>query len=42
MVRPELGGSEEYQLLQNRKALYRSDELGREKTKLGEYLDVSM
>lgn len=42
MVRPELGGGEEYQLLQNRKALYRSDELGREKTKLGEYLDVAM
>lgn len=42
MVRPELGGSEEYRLLQNRKVLYRSDELGREKTMLGEYLDVTM
>jgi len=42
MLVPELGGSEEYRLLQNRKALFRSDELGQEKMKLGEYLDVTM
>jgi len=42
MVRPELGGGEEYKLLQNRKVLFRSDEIGRERTNLGEYPDVSM
>ena len=42
MLTPEPGGSEEFRLMQNRKALFRSDVLGQEKTKLGEYLDVTM
>lgn len=42
MVLPEPGGGEEYRLLQNRKILFRSDEMGRERTHLGEYPDVSM
>lgn len=42
MLTPEPGGSEEFRLMQNRKALFRSDVLGQEKIKLGEYLDVTM
>ena len=42
MLSPEPGGGEEYQLIRNRKALFRSDELGRERTKFGEYPDVTM
>ena len=34
MVLPEPGGGEEYRLLQNRKILFRSDEMGRERTHL--------
>jgi len=41
MLSPEPGGSEEYQLVQNRMALFRSDERGQEKTRLGEYPDVT-
>jgi 6-bladed beta-propeller len=36
------GGGEEDRLLQNRMALFRADGLGRETTKLGDYLDVTM
>jgi len=42
MLMPEPGGGEEFRLVQNRKALFRSDELGSEKTKLGEFLDNVM
>jgi hypothetical protein len=42
MLTPEPGGSGEFRLIQNRKALFKSDELGKERTKLGEYLDVTM
>ncbi|MCU0243394.1 MAG: 6-bladed beta-propeller [Acidobacteria bacterium] len=36
------GGGEEYKLVQNRMALFRTDRTGREKTRLGEFLDVTM
>ena len=39
---PEPGGGEDFQLIQNRKALIRTDEQGEQATKLGEYLDVNM
>jgi hypothetical protein len=39
---PEPGGGEDFQLIQNRKALIRTDEQGEQATKLGEYLDVTM
>lgn len=39
---PEPGGGEDFQLIQNRKALIRTDEKGREPVRLGEYLDVNM
>jgi hypothetical protein len=42
MLTPEEGGGEEYKLMQNRMALYKTDELGMEKVRLGEYLDVTM
>ena len=42
MLTPESGGGEEFALVQNRKALFKSDELGKERTRLGEYLDVTM
>ena len=42
LLMPELGGGEEYELVQNRKALFRADELGQNRTKLGEFLDVTM
>jgi hypothetical protein len=42
MLMPEIGGGEEYELVQNRKALFRADELGQNRTKLGEFLDVAM
>ena len=41
MLMLDPGGSEEFQLMQNRKALFRSDEFGRDKIRLGEYLDVT-
>ena len=37
---PEPGGGEEYQLVQNRMALFRTDESGKERIRLGEYQDV--
>ncbi|OGD27011.1 MAG: hypothetical protein A2V57_03470, partial [Candidatus Aminicenantes bacterium RBG_19FT_COMBO_65_30] len=39
---PEPGGGEEYQLIQNRMALFRTDESGQESVRLGEYLDLTM
>jgi hypothetical protein len=39
---PEPGGGEEFELIQNRMALFRSDELGAEKVRLGEFLDGTM
>jgi hypothetical protein len=42
MLSPEWGGGEEYELVQNRMALFEADELGKEKTRLGEYLDMTM
>ena len=42
MLMPDPGGGEEFRLVQNRKALFRSDELGKEKIKLGEFLDNVM
>lgn len=36
------GGGEEYKLVQNRMALFRTDRTGREKTRLGDFLDVTM
>jgi 6-bladed beta-propeller len=42
MLFPEEGGGEEYKLIQNRMALFRTDETGKDKVPLGEYLDVTM
>jgi hypothetical protein len=42
MLTPEEGGGEEFKLVQNRMALFKSDELGNAKTPLGEYLDMTM
>ena len=42
MLFPETGGGEEYKLIQNRMALFRTDELGNGKTRLGEYLNGTM
>ncbi len=42
MLTPEEGGGEEFKLMQNRMALFKSDEFGKEKTRLGEFLDVTM
>ena len=42
MIFPQEGGGEEYTLVQNRMALFKADELGKEKVRLGEYLDVTM
>ena len=42
MLTPEEGGGEEYKLMQNRMALFKSDEFGKERTRLGEFLDVTM
>ena len=39
---PETGGGEEFKLVQNRMALFRADELGKDKAPLGEYLDATM
>ncbi|HSA96526.1 MAG TPA: 6-bladed beta-propeller [Acidobacteriota bacterium] len=38
MLTPETGGGEEFKLVQNRIALFRTDETGKEKIPLGEYL----
>jgi hypothetical protein len=42
LLYPEPGGGEAFQLIQNRMALFRTDEKGQERTDLGEYLDVTM
>ena len=42
LLTPEAGGGEEFKLMQNRMALFKSDESGRERTRVGEYLDVTM
>jgi hypothetical protein len=42
LLSPEPSGGEEFQLIQNRMALFRTDEKGQERTDLGEYLDVTM
>ena len=42
MLFAEAGGGEEYELIQNRMALFKADELGKEKVRLGEYLDMTM
>ena len=42
MLFPETGAGEEFTLVQNRMALFKTDELGKVKTPLGEYLDVTM
>jgi hypothetical protein len=42
LLTPEEGGGEEFKLMQNRMVLFKSDELGNEKSRLGEYLDVTM
>jgi hypothetical protein len=42
MLTPEEGGGEEYKLMQNRMVLFKSDEFGKERTRLGEFLDVTM
>ncbi len=42
MLSPDPGGGEELKLVQNRKALFRTDELGEERTLLGEYPDVTV
>jgi hypothetical protein len=42
MLFPEMGGGEEFKLIQNRMALYKTDELGQVKTRLGEYLNGTM
>jgi hypothetical protein len=42
MLYPETGGGEEFKLVQNRMALFRTDELGKVRTPLGEYLSVTM
>ena len=42
MLFPETGGGEEFKLIQNRMALFRTDELGKVKTRLGEYLNGTM
>jgi hypothetical protein len=41
LLYPEAGG-EEYELVQNKMALFKTDELGRVKVRLGEFLDVTM
>jgi len=42
MLIPETGGGEEFKLIQNRMALFKTDELGNVKTRLGEYLNGTM
>jgi hypothetical protein len=42
LLTPEEGGGEEFKLMQNRMVLFKSDEFGKEKTRLGEFLDVTM
>jgi hypothetical protein len=42
MLFAETGGGEEFKLVQNRMALFKTDELGKEKVRLGEYLDMTM
>lgn len=42
MLTPEEGGGEEFKLVQNRMALFKADESGREKKRLGEYLYGTM
>ena len=42
LLSPEPGGGEGFQLIQEKMALFRTDENGRESVRLGEYLDVTM
>ncbi len=42
MLFPETGGGEEFKLIQNRMALFKTDELGTVKTRLGEYPNGTM
>jgi hypothetical protein len=42
MLFPETGGGEEFKLIQNRMALFKTDERGSVKTRLGEYLNGTM
>jgi hypothetical protein len=42
MLFPETGGGEEFKLIQNRMALFKTDESGTVKTRLGEYLNGTM
>jgi len=42
MLFPETGGGEEFKLIQNRMALFKTDELGKVKTRLGEYPNGTM
>jgi hypothetical protein len=42
MLTLEEGGGEEFKLMQNRMALFKSDEFGKERTRLGEFPDVTM
>ncbi|MBN2265082.1 MAG: 6-bladed beta-propeller [Candidatus Aminicenantes bacterium] len=42
MLSPEPGGGEEFEIIQNRMALFKSDEMGKEKVPLGEYLHMTM
>lgn len=42
MLFPETGGGEEFKLIQNRMALYKTDGLGKVKTRLGEYPNGTM
>lgn len=42
MLTPETGGGEEFKLVQNRTALFKTDELGTVRTPLGEYLAETM
>ena len=42
MLIPETGGGEEFKLIQNRMGLFKTDELGKVKTRLGEYPNGTM
>jgi hypothetical protein len=41
VLSPEPGGDEDFQLIQNKMALFRTDEKGGERVRLGEYRDVT-
>jgi hypothetical protein len=42
MLTPDMGGGEEFKLVQNRMALFKTDDLGKSKIRLGEYLNGTM